>query len=73
VTGAAAGCPDEQWCARSTRLHDWAVGSSVLLGPFLMCIVGYSFLNELPFAGQMASFVLVTAGQSALPLAGWQS
>jgi len=32
------------------------VGSSVLMSPFLMCVVGYSFLNELPFAGQMASF-----------------
>ena len=38
-----------------------------------MCVVGYSFLNEIPFAGQMASFIQVTAGESALPLAGWQS
>jgi hypothetical protein len=40
---------------------------------FLDCVVGFSFLNELPFAGQMASFIQVTAGQPALPLAGWQS
>jgi len=73
VTGAAAGCPDERWCARSTRLHGRAVGSSVLMNPFLMCVVSYSFLNELPFAGQMAFFIQVTAGQPALPLAGWQS
>jgi len=38
-----------------------------------MCVVGYSFLNEFAFAGQMASFIQVTAGQPALPLAGWQS
>ena len=43
------------------------------MSPFLMCVVGYSFLNELPFAGQMASFMQVTAGQPALPLAGSQS
>ena len=40
---------------------------------FLDVCVGYSFLNELPFAGQIASFIQVTAGQPALPLAGWQS
>jgi len=73
ATGAAAGCPDERWCARSTRLCGRAVGSSVLMSPFLMCVVSYPFLNELPFAGQMASFTQVIAGQPALPLAGWQS
>jgi hypothetical protein len=73
VTGAAAGCPDERWCARSMRLCGRAVRASVLMSTFLMCVVGYSFLNELPFAGQMASFIQVTAGQPALPLAGWQS
>jgi len=87
ATGAAAGCHDERWCARSTRLRVRAVGrrasgvgrrasgvgSSVLTSPFLMCVVGYSFLNELPFAGQMDSFIKVTASQPALPLAGWQS
>ena len=51
ATGAAAGCPDERWCARSTRLRDQAVWSSVLMSPFLVCVVSYSFLNELPFAG----------------------
>jgi hypothetical protein len=73
ATGAAAGCLDERWCAQSMRLCGQAVGSSVLMSPFLMCVVGYSFLNELPFAGQMASFIQVTACQPALPLAGWQS
>jgi len=73
ATGAAAGCPDERWCARFLRLRGRAVGSSVLMRLSFMCVVGYSFLNELPFAGQMASFVQVTAGQPALPLAGWQS
>jgi len=73
ATGAAAGCPDERWCARSMRLCGWAVGSSVLMSPLLMHVVGYSFLNELPFEGQMTSFIQVTAGQPALPLAGWQS
>jgi len=73
ATGAAAGCPDERWCARPTRLLGQGVGSSVLMSPFLMCVVGYSFLYELPSAGQMASFIQVTAGQPALPLAGWQS
>jgi hypothetical protein len=73
ATGASAGCLDERWCARSTRLRGRAVRSSVLISLFLMCVVGYSFLNELPFAGQMASFIQVTAGQPALPLAGWQS
>jgi hypothetical protein len=72
ATGAAAGCHNEQWCARSTRLCGQAVRSSVLMSPFLMCVVSYSFLNALPFTGQMASFVQVTAGQPALPLAGWQ-
>ena len=72
ATGAAAGCRDERLCARSTRLRGRAVGSSVLMSPFLMCVVSYSFLNALPFTGQMASFVQVTAGQPALPLAGWQ-
>jgi hypothetical protein len=51
ANGAAAGCPDEQWCARSTRLRGQAVRSSVLMSTFLMCVVGYSFLDELPFAG----------------------
>jgi hypothetical protein len=81
ATGAAAGCHDERWCARSTRLRGRTVGSSVLMCPFLMCVVSYSFLNhrlssvlnELPFTGQMASFIQVTACQPALPLAGWQS
>jgi len=73
ATGAAAGCWNERWCARSTRLRGRAVGSSVLMSPFLMCVVGYSFPNKLHFAGQMASFIQVTAGQPALPLAGWQS
>jgi len=73
TTGAATGCPDERWCAQCTRLRARAVGSSVLMSPFLMCVVRYSFLNELPFAGQMASFIQVTACQPALPLAGWQS
>jgi hypothetical protein len=50
----------------------YVAGPSVLMSPFLMCVVCYSFLNELPFAGQMASFIQVTAGQPALPLAGWQ-
>jgi hypothetical protein len=49
-----------------------SVESSALMSPFLMCVVGYSFLNELPLAGHMASFIQVTAGQPALPLAGWQ-
>ena len=40
---------------------------------FLDVCVSYSFLNELPFAGQVASFIQIIAGQSALPLAGWQS
>jgi len=26
---AAAGCSDERWCARSTRLRGWAVGRCV--------------------------------------------
>jgi len=43
------------------------------MSPFLMCVAGYSFPNELLFAGLMASFIQVTAGQPALPLAGWQS
>jgi len=73
ANGAAAGCLDEQWCAQSMRLYGRAVRSSVLMSPFLMCVVSYSFLNELAFAGQMASFVQVTAGQPALPLAGWRS
>jgi len=51
ATGAAAGCPDERWCARSTRLRGRAVWSSVLMSPFLVCVISYSFLNELPFAG----------------------
>jgi hypothetical protein len=51
ATGAAAGCPDERWCARATRLRDQAVWSSVLMSPFLVCVISYSFLNELPFAG----------------------
>ena len=38
-----------------------------------MCVVGYCFLNELSFTGQMVSFIQVTAGQPALPLAGLQS
>jgi len=38
-----------------------------------MCVAGYSFPNELLLAGLMASFIQVTAGQPALPLAGWQS
>ena len=73
ATGAAAGCLDERWCARSTRLRGRAVGSSVLMRPFLKCVVSYSFLNELRFPSQIASFVQVTAGQPALPLTGWQS
>ena len=73
ATGVTAGCQDERWCAQSTRLCGRAVVSSVLMSPFLMCVVGYSFLNELPFAGQMAAFIQVTAGQPTLPLAGWQS
>jgi len=73
ATGAAAECPDERWCAWSTRLRGQAVGSSVLMSHFLTCVVSYSFLNELPFAGQMASFIQVIAGQPAQPLAGWQS
>ena len=36
-------------------------------------VAGYSFPNELLFAGLMASFIQVTAGQPAVPLAGWQS
>jgi len=47
--------------------------SSVLMSPFLMFVAGYSFPNELLFAGLMASFIQVTAGQPAVPLAGWQS
>ena len=73
ATGAAAGCWDERWCARSTRLRGRAFGSSVLMSPFLMCVVCYSFVNELSFAGQVVSFIQVIAGQPALPLAGWQS
>ena len=73
ATGAVAGCRDERWCARSTRLRGRAVGSSTLMSPLLMRVVSYSFLNELSFAGQMASFIQVTACQPVLPLAGWQS
>ena len=47
MTGAAAGCQDERWCARSMRLRDRAFWSSVLMSPFLMYVVSYSFLNEL--------------------------
>ena len=73
ATSAAAGCPDERWCAWSTRQRGRAIRYSVLMSPFLMCVVSYSFLNELSFTGQMASFIQVTAGQPALLLAGWQS
>ena len=36
---AAAGCLDEPWCSRSTRLHVRVVGvvSSVLMYPYLKC------------------------------------
>ena len=70
ATGDAVGCRDERRCARSTRLRGRAVGSSVLMSPFLMCVVSYSFLNELSFAGQMACFIQVTACQPVLPF-GW--
>jgi len=50
-----------------------------IVSPLLMCVVCYSFLNELSYhrlssyAGQMASFIQVTACQPALTLAGWES
>jgi len=43
ATGAATGCPDERWCAWSTRLRGRAVGSSELTSAFLICAVSYSF------------------------------
>jgi len=70
-------CRDERWCARFTRHHGRAVGSPVLTClaklPSRCVVDSYAFPNELLFAGQMASFIQVTAGQPALPLAGWQS
>jgi len=38
-----------------------------------MCCGQLLLPKELRLAGQMASFIQVTAGQPALPLAGWQS
>ena len=40
--------PNEQWCAgtRGYVAGQSGVGSSVLMSPFLMCVVGYSFPNE---------------------------
>ena len=70
-------CRDEQWCVRSTRSRGRAVGYPVLMRLATLpsrCVVdSYSFPNELLFAGQMASFIQVTAVQPALQLAGWQS
>ena len=70
-------CRDEWWCARSTRHCGRAVGSPVLMClaklPSRCVVDSYSFPNELLFAGQMASFIQVTAGHPALPLVGWQS
>ena len=48
------------WCSFA-ELPSWCVTGKLLLP------------NELLFAGQLASFIQITAGQPALPLAGWQS
>jgi len=75
VLSAAAGCPASGGVPgpRGYVAGQSGVVSSVLMSPFLMCVAGYSFLNELFFAALMASFIQVTAGQPAVPLAGWQS
>jgi len=78
ATGADCCCRVlvEWWCAWSTRLWGRAVGCRIfcLHESFLDVFVdSYSFPNELLFAGLMASFIQVTAGQPAMPLAGWQS
>jgi len=75
VLSAVAGCPASGGVPgpRGYVAGQSGIVSSVLMSPFLMCVAGYSFPNELLFAGQMAYFIQVTAGQPALPLAGWQS
>ena len=75
MLSAVAGCPASGGVPGPRCYVAGQLGSvsSVLMSPFLMFVAGYSFLNELLFAGQMASFIQVTAGQPALPLAGWQS
>jgi len=75
VLSAVAGCPasGDVPSPRGYVAGLSGVVSSVLMSPFLMCVASYAFPNELLFAGLMASFIQVTAGQPAVPLAGWQS
>jgi len=75
VLSAVVGCPAMGGVSgpRGYVAGHSGVVSSVLISPFLMCVAGYSFQNELLSAGLKASFIQVNTGQPALPLAAWQS
>ena len=80
VADAAAGCPDEQRYARSTRLHGRAAGRrvfclDVVLLRFLLdvSLTVYSFrLNCLSLV-RWPLFIQITAGQPTLSFVGRQS
>jgi len=72
VLSAAAGCPAS---SRVPGPQDYVAGQSgvlspVLMSPFLMLLLDAGI--DCIQAGNVAIFIQVTAGQPALPLAGWQ-
>jgi len=74
VLNAAAGGPASGRvpCQRGYVAGQAGVVSSVFMSPFLMLFLLDSGFDCIQ-AGNVSIFIQVTAGQPALPLAGWQS
>ena len=74
MLSAAAGCMASGGVPGPRGYEAWqsSVVSSVLMSPFLMLLLLDAGVDCIQ-AGNVAIFIQVTAGQSALPLAGWQS